>query len=102
MATKAKAEAEGKKVEKPMGIIRRNPGRMDGVQWNGDSFVCTRQVDGDGPRAHEVGAREEDDEDVLADERRPQNGPMVVSLLDIARPAKRRGELLAKVWIQNC
>jgi hypothetical protein len=102
VATKAKAEAEGKKVEKPMGIIRRNPGRMDGVQWNGDSFVCTRQVDGDGPRAHEVGAREEDDEDVLADERRPQNGPMVVSLLDIARPAKRRGELLAKVWIQNC
>ncbi|KAJ6522474.1 hypothetical protein B0H19DRAFT_1202768 [Mycena capillaripes] len=90
IATKAKDEAEDKKIEKPMGIIRRNPGRMDGVQWNGDSFVCARQVDGEGPRAHDVGAWKEDEGDApLADETRPE--PMVVSLLDIARPAKRRG-----------
>ncbi|KAJ6598785.1 hypothetical protein B0H10DRAFT_2231389 [Mycena sp. CBHHK59/15] len=34
-----------RKFEKPAGIIRRNPGRMDGVQWNGDSFVCATEVD---------------------------------------------------------
>ncbi|KAJ7605115.1 hypothetical protein DFH06DRAFT_1253263 [Mycena polygramma] len=90
VANKAKDAAEGKKIEKPVGIIRRNPGRMDGVQWNGDSFVCARQVDGDGPRAHDVGAWEEDDS-VVSDEKRADDTPMVISLLDIARPAKRRG-----------
>lgn len=94
VATKAKDEAEGKKIEKPVGIVRRNPGRMDGVQWNGDSFVCARQVDGDVTRTYDVrvGAREDDNEGnaTLADETRPE--PMVVSLLDIARPAKRRGQ----------
>ncbi|KAJ7702793.1 hypothetical protein B0H17DRAFT_1194661 [Mycena rosella] len=53
-ATKAKDAEEGKKVERPVGIIRRNPGRMDGVQWNGDSFVCARQVDGDVARPHDA------------------------------------------------
>ncbi|KAF5372253.1 hypothetical protein D9758_004992 [Tetrapyrgos nigripes] len=24
---------------------RRNPGRMDGVSWNGNSFICPKQVD---------------------------------------------------------
>ncbi|KAJ6472846.1 hypothetical protein C8R47DRAFT_1145587 [Mycena vitilis] len=90
VANKAKDAAEGKKIEKPVGIIRRNPGRMDGVQWNGDSFVCARQVDGDGPRGHDFGAWEEDDS-IVSDEKRADNTPMVISLFDIARPAKRRG-----------
>jgi len=67
---------------------------MDGVQWNGDSFVCARQVDGDGPRAHDVVVGEEDEGTeplTPVDEKRSSNEPIVVSLLDIARPAKRRG-----------
>ncbi|KAF7375795.1 Peptide hydrolase [Mycena sanguinolenta] len=90
----AASKAEGKKVEKPMGIVRRNPGRMDGVQWNGDSFVCARQVDGDTPNAEveDEGTRTE----AGSDEQRPRDEPMVISLLDIARPAKRRG--LAKKY----
>ncbi|KAF8172616.1 hypothetical protein K438DRAFT_1851428 [Mycena galopus ATCC 62051] len=88
LSAKAKAAEEGKKIEKPMGIIRRNPGRMDGVQWNGDSFVCTRQVDGDEPGRALNAVDQEDAGNEPSDEQRP---PMVVSLLDIARPAKRRG-----------
>jgi hypothetical protein len=91
LSTKAKEEAEGKKVEKPAGIIRRNPGRMDGVQWNGDSFVCARQVDGDEPRALHGLTWDDDGIEHLENEPRPRNEPMVISLLDIARPAKQRG-----------
>ncbi|KAF7326794.1 hypothetical protein MSAN_02498900 [Mycena sanguinolenta] len=94
LSAKATAAAEGKKVEKPVGIVRRNPGRMDGVQWNGDSFVCARQVDGDTPNVEveDEGTRTE----AGSDEQRPRGEPMVISLLDIARPAKRRG--LAKKY----
>ncbi|KAJ7204552.1 hypothetical protein B0H12DRAFT_472288 [Mycena haematopus] len=94
LAAKAKAAAEGTKVEKPLGIVRRNPGRMDGVQWNGDSFVCARQIDGDAAEIEDEGTRTR--VEVLSDEQRARNEPMVVSLLDIARPAKRRG--LAKKY----
>lgn len=89
-ATKKREEEEGKKVEKPVGIIRRNPGRMDGVHWNGDSFVCAQQVDGDVSRPSDAGAWDEEEHNTLADDRRPPTEPMVVSLLEIARPAKRR------------
>ncbi|KAJ6601726.1 hypothetical protein DFH09DRAFT_1301926 [Mycena vulgaris] len=91
-ATKAREAEEGKKVEKPLGIVRRNPGRMDGVQWNGDSFVCARQVDGDLSRVHDVGAWDaEDHESGPLPEEQGREERMVVSLLDMARPAKRRG-----------
>ncbi|KAJ7127256.1 hypothetical protein C8R43DRAFT_1074931 [Mycena crocata] len=88
LATKVREEEEGKKIEKPVGLIRRNPGRMDGVQWNGDSFVCARQVDG----VHDENGwdAEEQEDAVYSEEQRPE-AQMVVSLLDIARPAKRRG-----------
>ncbi|KAJ7466447.1 hypothetical protein FB451DRAFT_1260889 [Mycena latifolia] len=88
-ATKAKQAEEGKKVEKPAGIVRRNPGRMDGVQWNGDSFVCAQQIDGNVARPHE--AMTWDAEDAEGTTGPQERGAMVVSLLDIARPAKRRG-----------
>ncbi|KAJ7183950.1 hypothetical protein C8R46DRAFT_1344600 [Mycena filopes] len=92
-ATKAQAAEDGKKIEKPVGIIRRNPGRMDGVRWNGDSFVSPPAVDGD------AGAWDDDEREPSAatDERRAPTEPMVVSLLDIARPAKRRG--VAKKYV---
>lgn len=80
-------------MERPTGLVRRNPGRMDGVQWNGDSFVCARQVDGDVTRVriHDSVDVEEQEDDLVA-EHRPHDEPLVISLLDIARPAKRRGE----------
>ncbi|KAJ7141948.1 hypothetical protein C8R43DRAFT_1131257 [Mycena crocata] len=94
LATKVREEEEGKKIQKPVGIIRRNPGRMDGVQWNGDSFVCARQVDGDKVHDEHVAWDAEEQEDSVqveeVEDRRPQTH-IVVSLLDIARPAKRRG-----------
>ncbi|KAJ7749413.1 hypothetical protein B0H16DRAFT_1551408 [Mycena metata] len=76
-ATKKREEEEGKKVEKPVGIIRRNPGRMDGVQWNGDSFVCAQQVDGDVSRPSDAGTWDEEEHNILADDRRPPTEPMV-------------------------
>ncbi|KAJ7925388.1 hypothetical protein B0H13DRAFT_2314602 [Mycena leptocephala] len=85
ISTKVKEEAARKKVEKPVGTIRRNYGRMDGVRWNGASFVCGRQVDGDDLDA--VSEEREDDVSESPDRRTP----LVMSLLDIARPAKRRG-----------
>ncbi|KAJ7778016.1 hypothetical protein DFH07DRAFT_1056340 [Mycena maculata] len=89
VATKAK-EAEAGKVERPAGIVRRNPGRMDGVQWNGDSFVCARQVDGDVSRRHDGSWDAEEHVNELRDGG-PCDDRVVVSLMDIARPAKRRG-----------
>jgi hypothetical protein len=113
--TKAKDAEAGKKVQKPAGIVRRNPGRMDGVLWNGDSFVCARQVEGEGrPDARSLDdfdherfvlaekewlARADKERLTLAEqeqlelaeekEREARTAAMVVSLLDIARPAKR-------------
>ncbi|KAJ7626069.1 hypothetical protein FB45DRAFT_922888 [Roridomyces roridus] len=86
---KAKADAATEKHLTPAGVIRRNPGRMDGVQWNGDSFVCASQVDGDDVKVEVTGV-EEQDEDLAAEMRVPEE-KVVVSLMDIARPAKRRG-----------
>lgn len=73
---------------------------MDGVQWNADSFVSPSEVDGGGPsrimQQHDYGQedanrqlREVECEDEVGF---PEREPIVVSLLDIARPAKRRGE----------
>jgi len=88
--------------QKPIpGVVppkRRNMGRQDGVQWTGDSFLCAARVDG----------TREDDSNIPVDvarqwceeERRqqfslqqttPSTTVTVVSLLDIARPAKRKG-----------
>lgn len=76
-----------------MGIVRRNPGRMDGVRWNGRSFICARKVDGEGALA--AGPHEEADERAdtpceAAWERRG-GGALLASLLDIAKPAKTKG-----------
>ncbi|KAK7046192.1 hypothetical protein R3P38DRAFT_2765067 [Favolaschia claudopus] len=68
---------------------------MDGVQWNGDTFVCTRQIDGEEPvtrGALSVGFAVWESCDEASEDKRSHNEPMVVSLMDIARPAKRRGK----------
>jgi hypothetical protein len=65
---------------------------MDGVRWNGSSFICADKVDDGKP------PREEDIEDYTADfedattEQTIAEGRMTVSLLDIARPAKPKGK----------
>ncbi|KAK7038620.1 peptide hydrolase [Favolaschia claudopus] len=98
LADKARDEEEGKKFEKPVGsTTRRNPGRMDGVQWNGDSFVCRRQIDGDESTPTDPSAEVAIWEPIAGaagdeEKRREYNEPMVVSLMDIARPAKQRGK----------
>ncbi|KAJ4474800.1 hypothetical protein C8R41DRAFT_847802 [Lentinula lateritia] len=60
-------------VPKVSGTTRRNPGRMDGVQWKSDSFLCPERVDGFESFYGDSGA---------------------ISLLDIARPAKSKGDYL--------
>lgn len=74
-------------IFRPAAAVRRNPGRMDGSRWNGRTFICSREVD-DGMSHFES-------EDHLDDEGYHEwapEGRLVVSLLDIARPAKLRGE----------
>ncbi|KAJ7197908.1 hypothetical protein GGX14DRAFT_700160 [Mycena pura] len=95
---KERATADGIKPSGPTDGGRRNPGRMDGVTWNGDSFVSPGHVDGDVKRPHtayefgtydaadELHAEYADDGEVA----RPDK-ERVVSLLDMARPAKRKG-----------
>ncbi|KAJ7260569.1 hypothetical protein C8J57DRAFT_1337558 [Mycena rebaudengoi] len=91
----SQARLAEEKFEKPAGIIRRNPGRMDGFRWNGDSFVCAEQVD-DGLAPSRADIEESVD---TPGERVVGEGRMVVSLLDIARPAKARRRGAAKKFV---
>jgi hypothetical protein len=75
----------------PFGIARRNPGRMDGSSWNGSTFICSRRIDG--PPFNDLSAEASDYEDD-SDSHMTGFGlapAMINSLLDIARPAKRKG-----------
>lgn len=95
---KERATADGIKPSGPTEGGRRNPGRMDGVTWNGDSFVSPGHIDGDVKRPHtayefgtcdaadELHAEYADEEDVAKPDKE-----RVVSLLDMARPARRKG-----------
>jgi len=79
-----------KKIPKPVGNIRRNPGRMDGVSWNGSSFICAQKVDdGTPPREEDVDDHATDFDDTTREQ--TTDNRMVVSLLDIARPVKPKG-----------
>lgn len=91
------------KVPKPAGIIRRNPGRMDGVRWRGRSFVCPENVDGSSGHGDDVyyynletdwGG---ESEYILSPN---TNQRLVISLLDIARPAKTKGTRLVTLFLE--
>ncbi|KAJ8093736.1 hypothetical protein PM082_009596 [Marasmius tenuissimus] len=89
----AQVEAGAKTLHTKPGIGRRNPGRMDGVKWNGDSFVCATHVDGDdhdsdSERYSDSGYDSESD---VQDERRPDSKTYEISLMDIAKPMKVKG-----------
>lgn len=77
------------KTMKPR-LVRRNPGRMDGVLWNGDSFICANKVDE--PAGGNATSDFEDDSESDGEESAPRRTDVVVTLLDIARPAKVKGD----------
>ncbi|ESK91220.1 hypothetical protein Moror_2940 [Moniliophthora roreri MCA 2997] len=78
-------QAQEKTLSNPS--TRRNPGRMDGAQWNGDSFICTKDVDGH----HLQSDIESDYEDDEYEEQNCATRRQEVSLLDMAKPMKKRG-----------
>jgi hypothetical protein len=68
---------------------RRNPGRMDGSAWNGDSFICPDECDA---------LQDLSEDEVLEelDHASPHTAPLrqtsiYVDILKIAKPAKRKG-----------
>lgn len=87
------------------GLSRRNPGRMDGVQYRASYFICANQIDDPAMELSEdeydEGSEDEDDA-VLDDlfyesgsEQEVEEDKKVVSLLDMARPAKQKGSSVA-------
>jgi hypothetical protein len=78
-----------------VGTTRRNPGRMDGVTWQGSTFICSRRIDGPTPDFDDKGYDAEyNDRSRTPDFRvspSRRGVPMIHSLLDIALPAKQRG-----------
>jgi hypothetical protein len=71
---------------------RRNPGRMDKFAYNGSWFICPEDIDGRHDD-HEHDASQEiiEFEDILAHEGSRASQPIVISLIEIARPAKAKG-----------
>lgn len=85
------------KTMKPR-LVRRNPGRMDGVLWNGDSFICANKVDESTGKDTTFGVSDfEDDSDSDEEESTPRRTDVVVTLLDMARPAKVKGDFLEEL-----
>jgi len=71
---------------------RRNPGREDGTQWNGSSFMSPADVDGypeDTTSDNEIVLQQIIED--LTTECEYERRPMSVLLVDIARPAKAKG-----------
>ncbi|KAF5386469.1 hypothetical protein D9757_005900 [Collybiopsis confluens] len=79
---------------KVSGTSRRNPGRMDGVAWRANSFICPDRVDSL-ETFHEERYHSESDEDSIEDyvndSRLTGIREHIVSLLDMAKPAKLKG-----------
>jgi hypothetical protein len=68
---------------------------MDGARWNGSSFICSSSIDARTTYdiVDECGLGESDVDWEEQEEKLPESTP-VVSLLDMARPAKPRGQLV--------
>jgi len=79
---------------------RRNPGKEDGLIWNGSSFLSPANVDG----VYHDDASEDDVEDEILQQiidritlaESEERGPISVSLVDIARPEKVRAKGVAR------
>lgn len=77
---------------------------MDGVKWNGSSFICNGSVDG-GMTTYDVmdywnvDFDFESDSDLDVATMSPRGDRMTVSMSDIARPAKPRGRPTTKIFV---
>lgn len=80
---------------------RRNPGRMDGDLWRGDSFICPSRVDG-APVEADAGENAADEHE-STEHGAPQSRAHEVSLMDIAKPAKgkRKSELSSLFFVRK-
>lgn len=65
---------------------------MDGDKWNGSTFLCVLDVEG--YHYYDCCCDDEVDDYDYAPSRNTQ--PLTVSILDIARPAKRKGKYIFK------
>ncbi|KAG7100213.1 hypothetical protein E1B28_001988 [Marasmius oreades] len=91
------AQSNLKTLSTKVGVVRRNPGRMDGVRWNGDSFVCPLHVDSDlsvfGGSEDELECEYDDsyEFDNKRSEEKMKTVSETVCLMDIAKPMKVKG-----------
>ncbi|KAM6501473.1 hypothetical protein JOM56_004487 [Amanita muscaria] len=83
------AEGVRDKARRPPLHSTRNPRRMDGMKWNGSTFVCPENVEDND--FSPVLPREEYWCDGDSEEVNHTNHGMEVCLMDFARPAKPRG-----------
>lgn len=71
---------------------RRNPGRNDGVQWNGSQFITNKQLDDELKQSARSEEAYDDSYDFHAMLDGAPQPELTVNLFDLARPAKRRGK----------
>ncbi|KIY53186.1 hypothetical protein FISHEDRAFT_69047 [Fistulina hepatica ATCC 64428] len=95
MENNAKAQSPGARQDE-----RRNAGRGDGTQWNGSSFICPVDVDGEDVLVDDDAIQNELSDDNSIKRLAPRNHE--VSLNEIARPARKNCirkefELISKV-----
>lgn len=90
----AKAKESVKAQNEYPATTRRNAGRMDGVSWNGASFICSATV-GDlelcDPCYCDIESDEFEDMGVMPDRK------FALDIFSIARPAKLKGMSLFNV-----
>ncbi|TRM63261.1 hypothetical protein BD626DRAFT_496083 [Schizophyllum amplum] len=81
---------ETQKIDLSRGLSRRNPGRMDGFQWRGSTFIPPQRVDnGDFSADCSTDVAAERDANLGGEGAEPRQAH-VVCLMDLARPAKRK------------
>ncbi|KAI5821583.1 hypothetical protein K523DRAFT_359205 [Schizophyllum commune Tattone D] len=86
-----------RKLEREPGSSRRNPGRGDGLRWRSSAYISPQKVDhDDAPEEHEdKGTTHVKRKDMATaeeeDEYAPRANDRMVCLMDIAKPAKRKG-----------
>ncbi|KAL1753570.1 hypothetical protein FB107DRAFT_292333 [Schizophyllum commune] len=91
-------------LEREPGSSRRNPGRGDGLRWRSSAYISPQKVDHDDvPEEDEVqGTTHAQEKDATTaeneDEYAPRASDRVVCLMDIAKPAKRKGESCSLVY----
>ncbi|KAL1664582.1 hypothetical protein GGF50DRAFT_127062 [Schizophyllum commune] len=93
-------------LEREPGSSRRNPGRGDGLRWRSSAYISPQIID------HDDATEEDEDKGTThskvkdmataeeEDEYAPRANDRMVCLMDIAKPAKRKGESRSLVSIE--